>query len=103
MRIRRSAMDAVLQQHPQLQDWLARDTAPARAGQLAALVAVYREHHGHGPTWVQFAQQARPDLVAYPQSARRAYADRLVRRLASRGWLVYTDGEPGSLTPGPAR
>lgn len=80
-------------------DWLRHDTTGDRAAELAELVAAYRTRHGHGPTWIHFAEQARPALAAYPQPARRAYADRLIRQLASRGWLVYTDGEHGSLAP----
>lgn len=93
--------DKVFGRHPELGGWLREDTSPQRAGHLAALVAAYHAHHGYGPSWAEFGQQARPELARYSPAERRAYADRLIRTLARGGWLAYDD-QPGSLAPGPA-
>ena len=99
---RHQATDRLFGQHPQLQDLLCEDTTDDGAQRLAGLVAAYRAHHGHRLTWAEFgATQTRPELAGFSQAVRRAYADRLVRVLARRGWLTF-DAEPGSLAPGPA-
>jgi hypothetical protein len=91
----------VLRDHPELITWLKEDSTDERGRALAAMVASYRDHHGHGPSWAALGLQARPQLSGYPPVVRRWFADRLVRTLAKGGWLIYGEKKPGSLRPGP--
>lgn len=66
--------------------------AVRHSGPAAALcVSMYLEHHGTGPRWGELARQF---------GWSRASANVIIRELAERGWLTYTD-EPRSLRPGP--
>jgi hypothetical protein len=91
----------VTEHHPELKGWLQEDIGDERARALAEMVAAYQHAHHHGPTWSQAAAQARPQLVlGYSAAVRQRYADRLIRTLATHGWLIYHEGEAGSLRPG---
>lgn len=64
-----------------------------RSGPAAAhCVAVYVEDNGIGPGWGELANQ-----FGWPRSVSHV----IIRELANRGWLTFTD-EPRSLRPGPA-